>query len=77
MCEESHVPYGYRADSTEDVLKMLDACQAPLDRLATLIIENPSADDGQIRELFNEPDLTINVHVVAAMRATLENGSWK
>ena len=78
LTAHDYVPYGYRADGREAVGQMLDACEAPLLRLAALIRDNPSLDDAQIREIFNDPQrpLTINVRVVAAMRAALENGSW-
>ncbi len=79
LTAHDYVPHGYRADGKDAVLQMLDACQKPLERLAALITENPNQDDTQIREIFNDPEnqLTINVHVVAAMRAALENGTWK
>lgn len=79
LTAHDYVPYGYQADGKAAVQTMLEACEAPLCRLATLIRENPGLDDAQIREIFNDPEnrLTINVHVVAAMRATLEDGSWK
>lgn len=79
LTAHDYVPYGYRADGKEAVQKMLDACMAPLCRLAALISENLTLADSQIREWFNDPEqqLRINVHVVAAMRAALEEGSWE
>ena len=79
LTAHDYVPHGYRVDNEAGVAQMLDACRTPLERLATLITENPDQDDTQIREIFNDPgkQLTINVHVVAAMRAALENGTWK
>lgn len=79
LTAHDYVPYGYRADSNESARQMLDACEAPLHRLAALILDNPALDDAQIREIFNDPHrpLSINVHVVAAMRAALEEGTWK
>lgn len=73
LTAHDYVPYGYRADGKEAVAHMLDACEAPLLRLAALIGDNPAADDAQIRERFSdfENNLTINVHVVAAMRAAI------
>jgi glyoxylase-like metal-dependent hydrolase (beta-lactamase superfamily II) len=70
-----YVPHGYRADGNEAALQMLDACLEPLERLACLIKSNPALDDGQIRALYNDAEnhLTINVRVVGAMRAALQN----
>ena len=78
LTAHDYMPYGYRADGKEAVAQMLDACQAPLDCLASLIRSNPNMDDAQIREVFSDPEsqLSINIHVVAAMRAALEDGTW-
>lgn len=78
LTAHDYVPYGYRADGKAAARQMLDACEAPLVRLAALIRDNPTLDDGQIREMYNDPEnmLSINVHVVAAMRAALETGNW-
>lgn len=74
-----YVPYGYRAEGKEAVGRMLDACLEPLNRLSSLIASRPELDDGQVRALFNDAEgkLSINVRVVAAMRAAMEDGTWK
>lgn len=73
LTAHDYVPWGYRADSAEAVQHMLDACEEPLRRLQTLILENPELDDGQIREAFSDftKPLTISIRVVAAMRQAL------
>jgi len=74
LTAHDYVPYGYCADGKAAVQNMLVACEEPLRRLADLIRRNPAMDDAQIRECYSDPEgqLTINVHVVAAMRAALE-----
>ena len=74
LTAHDYVPYGYRADGKAAVANMLDACEAPLRRLAALIRSNPTMDDTQIRERFNDPEhnLSINVRVVAAMRSAIQ-----
>ena len=69
-------PCGYRAVGKMEVDQMLDACVAPIRRLKQLICENPDLDDAQIRQLYNDPEkqLSIGVHVVAAMRNALQQG---
>lgn len=71
-----YVPYGWNAHGAEAVGALLDACEAPVRRLADLIRQNPQLDDGAIRSLFSdfENHLTINLRVVAAMRAAVDNG---
>lgn len=71
-----YVPCGFQAEG-DGVFKMLDACVEPLNRLRSLIESNSELDDGQIRELFSDTQnhLTINVRVVAAMRAAAEKGA--
>lgn len=73
-----YVPHGYRADGKAAAAQMLDACLEPLTRLASLIKSNPALDDSQIRQLFNDEEnhLTINVHVVGAMREAIQTGIW-
>lgn len=79
LTAHDYVPYGYRADGAEGVQKVLDACEEALTRLASLIKADPILDDEQIREAYNDPegDLTVNVRVVAAMRAALDGGTLK
>lgn len=68
-----YVPYGYRAESPQQAAQMLDACAEPLYRLKQLILDNPEADDAQIRALFSDEEnhLTVNTRVVAAMRGAV------
>lgn len=70
LTAHDYVPHGYRADSPQAVLQMLEACAQPLYRLKQLILDNPEADDAAIRALFSDEEnhLTINPRVVAAMR---------
>ena len=74
LTAHDYVPYGYRANGKEAVRNMLNACEVPLRRLESLIAANPTLNDSQIREMFSDfqNHLTINVHVVAAMRAVME-----
>ena len=79
LTAHDYVPHGYRADTEAEAAQMLDACRTPLEHLAALIKQNPTWEDAQIREAFSdsEKQLTINVHVVAAMRKAIETGTWK
>ena len=67
-----YVPYGFRTEG-DSVSKMLDSCVEPLLRLKALIREYPEENDEQIRRRFSdfENQLTINIRVVAAMRAAI------
>ncbi len=69
-------PCGYRADGKAAVAQMLDACIAPIRRLKQLICDNPSLDDGQIRQLYSDPTkpLSISARVVGIMRNALQQG---
>ena len=76
LAAHNYEPCGYRAVGKAEVNQMLDACVAAIQKLKQLIVDNPSLDDEQIRQLYNEPakQLSIGVHVVAAMRNALQQG---
>ena len=72
----NYYPCGYRADGKAEVAQMINNCIAPIRRLVKLIRDNPSLDDGQIRELYNDtPNTpTARIGVIAATRAAIEAG---
>ena len=66
-------PLGYRYDGKEQVNKALDACWAPLERIAALIEAQPEAADAEICRLYHAGELlpTLGEHVAAAVRKML------
>lgn len=65
-------PYGYSYEGTDNVARALDACIEPLNKIKTLIDQNPNFDDDQICDIYNSADLpTLGSHVVTAVREEL------
>lgn len=65
-------PYGYSYMGKDAVEKALDACVAPLEKIKSMICENPDADDEEICRIYNLSDEpTLGVHVVTAVRKEL------
>ena len=69
-------PIGYKFTGKYQIKEALNECKKPLLFIAELIKNNPSLDDGEIREAFNNSANipTVNVNVVKAVRKALAEG---
>lgn len=68
-------PMGYTYNGKEEILKAIDYCIEPLEKIKELICEKTELDDAEIRELYNSSfNLpTVNLRVVTAIRNYIEN----
>ena len=71
-----YYPYGFRYSGKEEISKAIDACIAPLVHIKDIILENPAADDDEIREIHNaKANLpTVKKGVVTAVREAMKAG---
>jgi len=68
-----YYPVGRICRGRKEIGAALDACIAPLDRIAGLIATHPDMDDDAVCALYNDAPMTptLGVHVVRAVRRTM------
>lgn len=72
-------PQGQFYTGKEDVLKAIENCKRPLERISELIDENPEFNDEEIAALYNSAGNlpTLGAHVVCAVRKMKEDKKMK